>query len=470
MNREKKPDSIVENSGVMAWTNILLFITVLVVGGLLSLTLSKMKISESEKRALTAWPQFSVENLFLGDYTDSLDLYYADNFPFRDGFVDFSGWVKESFGYRANDMRIYTTDQGMAEEGGGLDVLDSLEFRKADSLKRLMKVDTAHASQKGLPNSILIYRGMAFQIYTASTSRAIAYSQMINKYREVLDSSVRVFSLVAPTATDFYLPMELKNNRNLEGPNIQIINENLDSRVHAVDAYHEIESHKDEYLYFHTDHHWTGRGAYYAYRAFCESAGFDPVNLSAFKRRVRQKFLGSLYDLTKDRRLGENPDSLESFRLPIQTETYRFTSGDLVDSVLSSVVVATPNYTTFLGGDHPLIRIETEIENGRRGLVIKDSYGNAVCPFIAMHYKQLFVVDYRHFEKNLLSFIRKNKIDDVIFLHNTFVSNSDFAVKKETYLMYVKDKKSTPVPVDTMKQVVQKEGTAKNDSIKDPQK
>ena len=82
-------------------------------------------------------------------------------------------------------------------------------------------------------------------------------------------------------------------------------------------------------------------------------------------------------------------DSLESFRLPIQTETYRFTSGDLVDSVLSSVVVATPNYTTFLGGDHPLIRIETEIENGRRGLVIKDSYGNAVCPFIAMHYVNL---------------------------------------------------------------------------------
>ena len=65
MNGEKKPDSIVENSGVMAWTNILLFITVLVVGGLLSLTLPKIKISESEKRVLTAWPQFSVRIYFL---------------------------------------------------------------------------------------------------------------------------------------------------------------------------------------------------------------------------------------------------------------------------------------------------------------------------------------------------------------------------------------------------------------------
>ena len=44
---------------------------------------------------------------------------------------------------------------------------------------------------------------------------------------------------------------------------------------------------RGEDLYFRTDHHWTQDGAYLAYRAFCEAAGFAPAeDLAAVERRA----------------------------------------------------------------------------------------------------------------------------------------------------------------------------------------
>jgi hypothetical protein len=42
--------------------------------------------------------------------------------------------------------------------------------------------------------------------------------------------------------------------------------------VIPVDVWSALNAHKNEYLYFRTDHHWTQRGAYYAYTAFAATA------------------------------------------------------------------------------------------------------------------------------------------------------------------------------------------------------
>ncbi len=73
----------------------------------------------------------------------------------------------------------------------------------------------------------------------------------------------------------------------------------LKSTAIAVDAYSKLEAHKDEYLYFRSDHHWTALGAYYAYTAFCESAGLKAEPLSKFESGEYTGFLGSLYSAIK---------------------------------------------------------------------------------------------------------------------------------------------------------------------------
>lgn len=446
----------------LALANIIVFVTFLAAGGIMSLVIPKERISESEKRELTPMPGFNQDNLFAGSYTDSLDLYYSDNFPFRDGFVEISGIVKESFGYRANDVKIYTTDaEPVTEEPE----LDTVAIAKIDTVAEVKKLDSA-GNTKDFGHYILIHGGMAFQIFGGSETRATNFASMVNAYRDALGDSINVYCMIVPSSISFYLPPDVRANRGKERPNIQISYDHLDSGVIAVDSYSEIEKHTDEYIYFNTDHHWTARGAYYAYRAFCQRAGLVPAELSSLQRKVRKGYLGSLYDITKDVSLKENRDSVETFNIPAVTETFRYTSGDLKNPVKAKLISGSVNYATFLGGDFPMVRIKTENLNGRRALVIKDSFGNAVCPFLAMNFEEVIVVDYRYFERNLLTFIRKNGVTDFIFLHNTFVTNTDFVVKKERYLMRARDIIEPRVNPDTVKTPVPEKKVEKPDSIK----
>src|ERR1051325_479525 len=279
---------------------------------------------------------------------------------------------------------------------------------------------------------------------------------MINAYHKVLGDSVTIHVLVIPSAIDYYLPSKYKGKASLEKPNIDLIYSFLSPGIQTADAFSEIEKHTSEYLYFHTDHHWTGLGAYYAYRAYCASAGFTPYELSQFTKKTKRKFLGSLYDLTRDSRLRENIDSVEYFLLPVNAKVTLYKDKELKNPIKSSLLVemagGANSYSVFLGGDYPLLKAVTENKNGKTILIIKDSFGNAISPFFALHYEEVYVIDYRYFESNLVDFIRKNKITDLIFLHNTFMANSKYTVQKESYLM----KTHTPVITETKKDSLKK--------------
>ncbi|MBQ1921497.1 MAG: hypothetical protein II188_03110, partial [Ruminococcus sp.] len=64
----------------------------------------------------------------------------------------------------------------------------------------------------------------------------------------------------------------------------------------AVNTYDTMMHHRDEYLYFHTDHHWTGRAAYYAYADFCKTAGVDAIPLDSMTAQKIEGYWGSLAD------------------------------------------------------------------------------------------------------------------------------------------------------------------------------
>ena len=45
------------------------------------------------------------------------------------------------------------------------------------------------------------------------------------------------------------------------------------SKVTPINAYNYLSEHCNEYIYFKSDHHWTGLGSYYAYSAFADTLG-----------------------------------------------------------------------------------------------------------------------------------------------------------------------------------------------------
>ncbi|MDR2670421.1 MAG: hypothetical protein LBC26_01705, partial [Oscillospiraceae bacterium] len=210
--------------------------------------------------------------------------------------------------------------------------------------------------------------------------------------------------------------------------------------VRTVDAHAALSRHTDEYIFFRTDHHWTALGAYYAYTAFCESAGLSYRDISEFTTGVYENFVGSMYGFTakypQSRVLRDNPDSL-TYYLPIvpSTETV-YSAGRLEDGRTAPVVAKSVSdtyenkYVCFIDGDNPLSVIRSENGSGRSIVVIKESYGNAFIPFLTSHYETIYIVDPRHVNGkgqpglNLLELVRTQDIDDVLFINYPFFINS----------------------------------------------
>ena len=75
------------------------FFFVLFFGMVFSLMLP-LRPSESlqEKRKLTEFPSFSVENLLNGSYFRGIDDWFSDTFPLRDNFLELNRTVRSFFG------------------------------------------------------------------------------------------------------------------------------------------------------------------------------------------------------------------------------------------------------------------------------------------------------------------------------------------------------------------------------------
>ena len=202
------------------------------------------------------------------------------------------------------------------------------------------------------------------------------------------------------------------------------IYDNLDDNVTAVDIHPNLLAHKDEYIYFRTDHHWTARGAYYAYVAFCEEKGITPTPLEDYTKLEFENFLGTFYSQSgQNKTLKNNPDFVEAF-VPNGTNVLTAINKDGNEKEYAIVYKradtysAANKYMCFIGGDNPVSEIHNEnIKDGSSIVVIKESYGNAFVPFLVDSYEYIYVIDYRYFDGNLVDFVEDNGIKDVLFLN-----------------------------------------------------
>ncbi len=430
-----------------SWATILVFVSILTLGGIASLIIPKNKISETEKRILCPFPTLTFETFFSGNYADSLELYYADNFPFRESFVQFASGTKELYGYRADDIKIYNleprNEQATAEPAPKTIVpphTDSIQTNHTALAPQDSTTVLDTLKNEGeYVKSVFIYEGRAFQVFGGTATSAKSFSGMVNKYQQAIGEKVQLYCLTIPTPIDYYLPAKYKGKSSTEKKNIDQMYAALDSGIIAVPAFEELQKHTDEYLFFNTDHHWTGRGAYYAYRAFCSVAGLMPYELSQLEKKTKKKFLGSFYGLTHDKRLKDNIDSVEYFKLPVETKAWYYTDAKAkkgTPTTLYAEIAAGGNsYSVFLGGDYPLIKATTSNKTGRKIMIIKDSFGNAFAPYLALHYDEVYIADYRYFNTNIPDFIKQNGITDFIFAHNTFVANTRYSVVREAALL-----------------------------------
>jgi DHHW protein len=443
------------NKRIVAYINLITFTTILLVGGIWFFLQKPLAISEVEKRKLTDFPAFNSDSLFAGAYTKSIDLYVADHFPLREHFVSFSFYLADHRGIRDEEIKLY--DAGSLKKDMNTELVQGNTDSATDSTNTVSETvaDSSGATGDGgdIVSNMLIYNGMAIQFFGGNDNMGKTYATAINKFRAAWGSEVTIYDIVVPSTADLYMPEQFKKRSSSEKRNIDVIYANLTPTIRKPDAYSLMMEHKDEYLFFNTDHHWTGTGAYYAYSAFCTTAGVGPVQFSQCERKVRKNFLGSLYQLCRDQRLRSNPDSAVYYKVPGPYKCWRYTDNNIEKGISIPLYAESGyGYGVYLGGDYPLMKIETEKKTGRSAVLIKNSFGNGFAPYLVYNFDKVYVIDYRYFNHSLIDFVNNNGITDVIFLNNSFSANTSWHIRQiEKLLKGVNKTKVKPtdsIPAD----------------------
>lgn len=354
--------------------------------------------SENEKRNLTPFPTLTWDSFLSGEYTSQISLWFSDTFPLREPMVSANFSIRELYGIRDEKVVI---SSGAADDGTDGERIGGY-YVKGDA---------------------------AYELYIGDKTDSDRYVEVINAANRLLGSKAQVYDIVIPLHYSFKISereiskLGISDNK----PIIDHIYSSLDSHIKTVDAFSSLMSHKDEYIYYRTDHHWTALGAYYAYVAFCESKGIEPTTLDSLKKYEFDGFLGTLYEKAeRPSALSQNPDTVEAF---VPSGTNKMTV-HMQDGTVSSdfEIVCTytdrmyqnaaSKYNCFIAGDNPLTEIHnTKKDDGSSVVIVKESYGNAFVPFLVDSYEYVYVIDYRYWKGSLNDFVEENSIDDVLFLN-----------------------------------------------------
>ena len=281
--------------------------------------------------------------------------------------------------------------------------------------------------------------GRGMPIFGGGSGRV--YAESLNAVKENVGEYVNVFSMIVPTQGSFYMPANL--SMASEWDCIENVNDQLYGII-PVDAYSALAAHVDEEIYARTDHHWHQLGAYYAAEEFVKTAQIDDpfAPLSEYERHDIEGYLGTLYGWSEQNPImGNNPETFTYYIAPNDFATYYMNpeDTDFWRATMFPKMDVSNSYSTFMGGDMKVVHVETDVENRRKLLIVKDSYPNAMVPCLTGSFEDIWTVDMRflekmeHFPHSISQIVKDQGITDVLFCMDTFSAVGENA----DYLPYI---------------------------------
>lgn len=296
-----------------------------------------------------------------------------------------------------------------------IEVLEKTDFASLKIVRKGSSSIAPPADQGAyMSNGIIVNGNRGMETFGGSAASGAKTAEKLNAFKAGVGSDVNVYILPCPTASAFYAPEKYSSSIKAHINFFGGIRDNLQG-VKYVDTLAALNPHTDEYLYFRTDFHWTGLAGYYAASALADVAGVPHDDLSTYKMNVTEScFKGSLVGYASV--LGKDPDDVYWY-VPSReyTVTYYSVSGMTNPKTGMTLFSSTPGYTKFMYGDAYTAHIESNIGNGRKLLVFKNSYGNALAPYLLSSFEDVYIADIRKFKENAKEFIEEYGITDVCF-------------------------------------------------------
>lgn len=467
------------------------FITVVFVGMAVVFTLlPRSTYSELERRELATFPAFSIDSLLSGAWTRDVAAWFSDTEPYRDEFMTLNMAITShaalavALGDGDDVIAFHATETGgdpgaeaaLVEEAP---IMEQIDAAKAIEIPEFTDSTSNDVEAKMGASGILVVGkapdARALMVYGASGKAGRAYAEAINEYRTMLGGKVKVYCMPIPTSIEFYCPDKAKK---MVRPQIATINNifSILQGVKGVDCYTPLSQHKNEDIYLRTDHHWAPLGAYYAARAFADTAGVPFADLSQYDSHTVHDFVGTMYGYSKDIAVKKSPEDFVYFTPNGVDYTTTFRNYN-VDKSFHVHGIGKPfkgkffqhykdgsgaAYSTFMGGDTKLTEVKTSTNNGRRLLILKDSFGNALPGYLFFSFEEIHVVDFRYFTSNIVDYVNDHGITDVLFANGIF--NSCGTTMANNYKRFLRQKGGVSAEPDIKKSDSSADKNKKQDS------
>ena len=322
---------------------------------------------------------------------------------------------EEAEAKQGSDAKQDTT-KGKEENGNfETDAEGNLQIKKAD------KAENVAGEQIG---SLYLNGDSAYELFYFSEKAVRAHASLLNTVQAMFPK-LKLSAMIVPNSFGVILDPKVQEKLASSGMDQAIAYSYslMDKRVNTVNVFDALSAHKKEYIYFRTDHHWTQLGAYYAYQEYCKSMGYSTKPLSDYQKLDFPEFYGTFYFfMNRPESLKGHPDQVTAYQGSMNSMQYTDSKGNLQEGKLindASQMLPGNKYNCFMLGDHGYVEIHNEGAPRKKSiLILKDSYGNAFVPLLAQDYRDVYVVDYRHYQGNASSLIQEKGIEEILFLNN----------------------------------------------------
>lgn len=386
---------------------------------------SDRAFSEFENTSLAQKPAFSWSSFVDGSFGSKYVKYINEQFLGRDNWISMKAVADMGLGRIESHGVTYGDDHYLMEK---LEIVEDQNY-PANAGTNIVK-QTALDRSNGMVSSFL-------QMY----DQPITFSLVPNSYA-ILEDEVPIGF---PGADQQAYTQQIYRTLS-----------EVDDQLEIVDFSDALSQHKDEYIYYRTDHHWTTLGAYYAYVAYCEQKGLTPVSLEELKENKVEDFYGTFY--SKAKRPSQPADTITWY--DVDVDEFAFVANLQQDKQLAQLgeVVqedglellrvdgmmdqrkfeVRDKYAAFMWGNSGYVKIKSSHNlNHQEGktsrlLLFKDSYANSMIPYLTYNYDEIIVVDLRYMAKSTKELMQE-EFDDIFVMYNfsTYVSGaSDLAKLK----------------------------------------
>ncbi len=423
--------------------------------------LERPTISETENRTLAKMPEWSFDNYFDGSFTGGISEFYNDTVPMRSTFKKWNTKLTSLFGIKSDitfhgNVTMVNSDEDSEKEeifattttattenaviqteisDNTTDVTEVTEVTTTAETTVTEETTEPEIEENDIDNGkvangIIIYKNRGIMMYGSYESTLDSYIQTVNSYKADLGENVNVCSMVIPTAAAYYLPEKYSGYSEDQFADMQYMRERFNGVI-DIDVSATLENHKEEDIYLRTDHHWAPLGAYYAAEKYASQMSLNFPDLSTYEEVSEDGYIGTIYTFTQDASILDYPETFTYYKPDNEYNTtyYNTYFQQGYDSSLFIEMPLSSLYVTFMGGDNKVTHINTDVKNGRTLCVLKDSFGNAVIPFLTHSFENIYVIDIRYFNLNAVTFMKEHNVTDLLFAVNAFTSATPSMVR-----------------------------------------